>query len=618
MKLISLNGIWKCQPDINNQGLKNRWFEQRNLNKKDSENLNIKIPGSFNLLKGFEVFEGIFWHFYEFELDKIDLKNMDYFLNFKACNYNTKVWLNGKFLGEHNGGFTPFKFSLNKSLIQGNNFLAVRIDNIRKKDRLPALVFDWFNWGGIYRDVEIMVLNKNRIDNVKIKTKLFSNNESTIEIFLKIKGKISIKWAITEINEDTILSEGTFKDISNEVNLKVTINDPKLWSPKTPHLYYLKIYNAYQLNSNSDLLYKTKFGIREIETEGIFLYLNKKPIRIKGASLHEELIPYGRTIPYNERKTDVLRMKSLGFNALRTSHYSHDEDLMNIADELGILILEEIPVYWLCDFKNPETFRLAAKMAKSLIERDFNHPSVVWWSVGNEIPVERPIVSRFIKRLMEWVRKFDDTRIVTYVSMKLFSDLTRRHADVATINYYFGWYVASPKLISLMLDVMRTPTFNKPWIYTEFGAGAKYGFHDDWKQQTKYSEERQLYVLDHSIRTFNSKDYLAGWFIWIYRDFRSLTRQNEYQQGFNRKGIVSDKNEKKLIYYRIPQILYKKRKLVKTKLLGILLWLVLFPIAYIITYLLIDVFFILGERKTIEKGKLIEKRRRMKMNKIKD
>ncbi|MEJ2279628.1 MAG: glycoside hydrolase family 2 TIM barrel-domain containing protein [Candidatus Lokiarchaeota archaeon] len=561
MENISLNGVWKGKPDFKNIGIENQWFRPDSFDKSDINLLDIKIPGSFNLLDGIEVFEGIFWHFFEFEIVGIENDNKDFFLNFKAANFNTKVWMNGKFIGEHNGGFTPFRFIINDYINPKKNFLAVRSDNQRKKDRLPALVFDWFNWGGIYRNVDLQIMDKNRISNIKIKTKSISLKECSVEISIMVKGVVSINWEIFESNDLDILYRGNLTDISGVINFEVTLKNYKLWSPETPNLYCFKITKLNQ-DSHDSSIYKENFGIREIEIKGNYIYLNKRVIRLKGVSLHEELMPYGRTIPFKERENDLKRMKSLGFNALRTSHYSHDEALLSIADKLGLLILEEIPVYFLCDFKNPKTFRLAAKMVKSLIERDFNHPSVIWWSVGNEIPIERPRAARFIKNLMKWVKRFDDSRIVTYVSMKLFSDLTRRYADVATINFYFGWYVGSPRLISLMLDVMRTSAFHKPWIYTEFGAGAKYGYHDIWKNQTKFSEERQLYVLDHSIKTFNSKSYLAGWFIWIYRDFRSLTRQNKYQEGYNRKGIVSEKNETKLIYHQLPKILNQKRELV--------------------------------------------------------
>ncbi|TXT59651.1 MAG: hypothetical protein BAJALOKI1v1_1390008 [Promethearchaeota archaeon] len=606
MKKISLNGVWQGIADKLNEGMNQEWYISGNPVKRGLELLEINIPTSFNTLRGLEVYEGVFWHFYEFRLDKNLLNGIfDYKLSFKGSNYNTKVWLNGTYLGEHDGGFTPFHFNLSKQIIKEKNFLAVCTDNIRMADRVPAGSFDWFNWGGIYRDVELLFLDKNRINEVVIKSKLKSRTSSQIEILVKVVGELSVEWTIVESEKSTPLFEGTLSHIRGNDNIiQITFPNAKLWSPDYPHLYAFKIYNE----NKNNLLYETEFGIREIEIRGTNLYLNKQRLFMKGVSLHEELMPFGRTIPYEEREKDIEAMKSLGFNALRTAHYSHDESLIEIADKKGMLILEEIPVYWACNFKSNETFRTAAKMMRNLIKRDINHPSVIWWSVGNEIPIERPEVAKFMRRLMEWTRMHDDTRIVTYVSMKLFTDLTRRYADVATINFYFGWYVGSPRMISFMLDVMRTPTFNKPWIYTEFGAGAKYGVHADWEKQLKFSEERQLNVLDYSIRTFNAKDYLAGWFIWIYRDFRSFLRQNEYQQGYNRKGIVSEKNEQKLICKRFPQIMQVKRNLINTKFLGILVWIILYPFAYIVTYLLLDAV-VFGDANKVDKLKQIEKER---------
>jgi beta-glucuronidase len=611
MKKISLNGNWKCRPDYKNEGMYQKWYDPNSFKKDGSKLLEIEIPMSFNTLKGFEVYEGIFWHFYQFSLDKSYLNdNFDYRIEFKGSNYNTKVWLNGTYLGEHDGGFTPFHFNVNCSLILNENFLAIRTDNKRKKNRLPAISFDWFNWGGIYRGVEFLILNKNRIKDVVIKTHLESRLCSNIEISFIVIGTLSLEWQILESEQSVPLFEGSISKITGNEGFNLTFENPKLWSPDHPSLYTLRIYES----NNKELLYETMFGIREVEIKGIHILLNKRKLLMKGVSLHEELMPYGRTIPYKEREIDIKSMKSLGFNALRTAHYSHDEDLLQIADKEGILILEEIPVYWICNFKSNETFKTAARMIRDLIKRDINHPSVIWWSVGNEIPVERPEVAKFMRRLMEWTRMHDNTRIVTYVSMKLLTDLTRRYADVATINFYFGWYIGSVKLINFMLDVMRTPAFNKPWIYTEFGAGAKYGFHADWDKQLKFSEEKQLHVLDYSIRTFNAKDYLAGWFIWIYRDFRSFLRQNEYQEGFNRKGIVSEKNEKKLICKRIPQILNAKRQLLNTKFLGILFWILFYPFAYILTYVLLDSIVFEGFKK-IEKMKRLERERISKQSK---
>ncbi|MFW9937226.1 MAG: glycoside hydrolase family 2 protein [Candidatus Thorarchaeota archaeon] len=603
MKRISLNGKWKSKSDLENLGREKKWYLPKYYQKSRNDLIDIDIPKSFNLLKGFEAFEGIFWHFYEFGFDLSTLNNnFDFKIRFAGSNYITEVWLNGIFLGNHEGGFTPFKFNINPSLLKESNILVVRTDNIRRKGQIPDRVFDWFPWGGLYRNVDLLILEKNRIEDIIIKTELKSRKLCEIAINYKVIGELAFKWQILDSNRNSLF-HGSISKTDGSGGFYITMSSPKLWSPENPYLYYFKVFNDLS-TANKAVLYETHFGVRQIEIKGTNIYLNKKRIKLKGASLHEEMVGYGRTIPYELREKDIKDMKSLGFNALRTAHYSHDEILLDIADKFGMLILEEIPIWGYCGFKNRHTFKVAAKMLKELVKRDINHPSVIWWSVANEIPIERPEVSRFIKNLMNWVRRLDNTRIVTYVSFRLFSDLTRRYADVATINFYFGWYVGSPRLISFFLDIMRTPSFNKPWIYTEFGAGAKFGFHANLKDRVKFSEEYQLYVLDYSIRTFNAKDYLAGWFIWNYRDFRALLRQNEYQQGFNRKGLVSaETNNKKLIFYHIPKILNKRRKLVNTKILGILIWITLFPFMYIFTYVFLAPFLRLGEKRNIRTGK---------------
>ncbi|MEE9378935.1 MAG: glycoside hydrolase family 2 TIM barrel-domain containing protein, partial [Candidatus Lokiarchaeia archaeon] len=581
MKTVSLNGKWKCKADVENNGIKNKWYDLESYNARDSHLIDIEIPKSFNLLKGFENFEGIFWHFNQFELNKEkDINKYDYQIRFKGSNYNTKIWMNGEFLGEHNGGFTPFFLDISNLIKTGNNNLVVRTNNIRKKDQIPSMSFDWFNWGGIYRDVDLLILHKNRVKDIFIKTKLRTRQESKIEISYSIIGEVSLKWQILDSSKTDILYEGTSPDRSGKGSFNLTINDPKLWSPNAPNLYYLKFFDNSQKTEDL-LIFNTHFGIRQIEINGIHIYLNKEKIFLKGASLHEEYMPYGRTIPYKKRKEDIENFKSLGFNAIRTAHYSHDEALIEITDKIGLLVLEEIPVYQHCDFKNSQTYETAKNMLKELIYRDINHPSVIWWSVGNEVPLHQRNCARFIKKLIEFARELDDTRIITCVSRKLIYDLTRKYIDVATINSYFGWYYGHEKMISLILDIIRTPVHNKPWIYTEFGAGAKYGFHVDWNKQKKYSEEKQLQVLDYTIRTINSKEFIAGWFIWNYRDFKSIKRTNKFQEGFNRKGLVSgEKNEKKLVYYRIPKIINVKRKTFNTKIAGIILWIVLFPLSF--------------------------------------
>jgi len=601
MQKCSLNGQWNCLPDLQDVGIKNKWFHHKNLQNLVSDFIPLKIPTSFNLIEGYELFEGIFWHFFEFKLDsKYNPTLYDYQLCFKGANYNTKVWLNSFFIGEHNGGFTPFKFLVNKYLHEESNLLVVRVDNTRQKDGIPSLYFDWFNWGGIYRDVDLLILNKSRINDLRITTKLITKKKAKIEISYKIIGEVKLKWQISDCKDQSVSQYGKIDHKSSNGDLKLIIENPKLWSPDTPHLYQFQLLRE---SSEKEILYQSNFGIRQIEVLNRSIYLNKKQIKLRGICLHEEYMPYGRTIPYEKRKEDLERIKALGLNSVRTAHYPHDESLIDIADELGLLILEEIPVYWDCSYKSRKTFVLAAKMLRELIKRDFNHPSVIWWSVGNEIPTSKPECSRFMKNLMNFARMHDSTRIVTFVSRKLTSDLFRRNADIATLNTYFGWYFGNVKMLSLILDWTYIPLFHKPWIFTEFGAGAKYGVRDKVKSPHKFSEEYQLRLLDYTIRTINSKEYFSGWFIWIFRDFKTILKNNEYQQGYNRKGIVSEKShEKKLMYNHLPKMLNKKRKIINTRLLGLMLWIIFFPFSRLLTTHLVTFLATNIDKKSYERG----------------
>jgi beta-glucuronidase len=606
MKYYSLNGMWKCIPDLKGVGLDEGWFSPEKYAGLKENCIEVSIPSSFNLIAGYESFEGIFWYYHEFKLELEELKDFSrIILQFSGVNYCTEVWLNGIYIGHHEGGFTQFTFHIGSSALKELNILVIKTDNVRRKGQVPDLIFDWMNWGGIYRPVALIFLKETYLENMKIKSILKKENEAEIEISFKKMGPHPLKLLVLEDDKIGIVKQMNIKLESGKCFVNINLKNPKLWSLGNPYLYYLKIISTTN-NNETDTLYFKHFGIRQVEVVGRQILFNKHPIFIKGVGLHEEMVPYGRTIPLEARERDIRAIKRMGLNTIRTAHYSHDESLLDLADKLGILILEEIPIWGNCDFKSEKTFKLAAKMLWEMINRDINHPSVIWWSVANEIPIERPHVSKFIKKLMEWARKLDDSRIITYVSYRIFSDLIRRYADVATINFYFGWYFGNTKLINLFLDIMRTSAINKPWVFTEFGAGAKYGFRAPWRAQEMYSEEFQLNVLDHSIRTFNSKPYLSGWMIWNYRDFRSFTRQNKYQEGYNRKGIVSEKNEKKLIAHHLPKIINQEKRLVNTQGLGMIIWMILFPFVLLLTFTVIYPMITFVERKMMEIGKLKE------------
>ncbi len=665
-----LNGKWKYILDLDDIGDKDEnegWWAPKWIEDNKDKAKVIDLPNCWNIIPELDKFEGIIWFYKEFTDIPGYSNTYDLYLQFKAVNYFTKVWINGVEFGENEGGFLPFQFKLIPELLNlgEKNYLAVRVDNFIKKDRIPGLSYDWYNWGGIYRDISFIISDKFRIEWAGIKTRILEDGSSKAEIKYELvdnreKSSSSkeipheIKWnlyylgdistknnlSITDSEKSKIINnengsnylipkdiepidmnaidnmnidenQELKSDIEDEENntdilddllresitmddfevvkaeqrfadreqlgvliksgsvsgnarkgiFNFSIHGQKLWNPKDPELYQLEL-----LLKGSNESYLIRFGFREIKTIGPNLYLNNSRIRIYGVNLHEELMPYGRTIPIEKRRKDILHIKSLGFNSVRAAHYPHDESFLKIADEEGLFVLSEIPVYQGIDFSNTKLLKLAAKMLRKMIRRDFNHPSIIMWSVGNEINIDNRACSQFIETLMKLAKNMDDSRLISFVMDFFGSLICNRNllkiADIFCTNQYFGWYLLSAYNLNSYLDTVHTKTLskstNKPWMLTEFGGGAKIGFHSSIEKYLKYSEERQASIISHSIKVVNSKDYMTGYFIWIYRDFRSHKRTNRYQEGYNRKGIVNEQNNPKIIAKSMSKIYNQK------------------------------------------------------------
>ena len=547
----SLSGAWESRPDPGGSGIGNKWF---------SKDLNIlewrktSIPGCWNSDLRYERYEGLFWYrrLFDVPVDILSDPGMEIGIRFNAVNYFCRVWMNGEELGSHEGGFLPFEFLIRKNILrQSGNLIVVMVENFRAPDRVPGELFDWFNYGGITRDVELIIRNGKRFSSVRITSRITGDAAAVINISWKQNKPFSFSWRIED--RGSVIASGVSSTGKSEGMIYLDVDDIVFWSPDTPRIYF---FEATPEEAGGADGFSTRFGIREIRIEDTGIILNGKRVRMKGVSLHEELPPFGRSIPRDERFREVRDIKSLGFNAIRTAHYTHDEALLDAADEIGLLVLEEIPVYWDLDYYSAGLFKTASNMIREMIERDFNHPSVVLWSVGNEVPVERPDCDRFIRGLMDVARNQDSSRIVTYVSSRFLIDRTRRASDVCCLNCYLGWYYGNEKDLKNLLEMARETAPDKPWIMTEFGACAKYGFRS--RARAKFSEERQSEFIRHYVRTLNSLDWISGWFIWIYRDFRSPLRTHRRQGGFNRKGLVSETGRKKLICSSFPKLIDEK------------------------------------------------------------
>ncbi len=564
----SLNGKWhyivdpyengyynyRYEPfdEMKNPGSGGYYLDQKPRSKSDlveysfDNSPTLLVPGDWNTQdEKLFYYEGTIWYKKSFDYKRSNPDNR-VFIYFGAANYQADVYLNGKKLGRHIGGFTPFNFEVTGTLVEKNNFLVVKVDNKRKKEGVPTLNTDWWNYGGITRDVKIVEVPAVFIRDYSIQLK--NDNSAVIAGYIQLDGldisNKQIKISIPEAGIQKVVK--TDENGYSEFEIK---NDKlSLWTPQNPRLYEVS------LNSESDFI-KDKIGFRTISTQGSDILLNGEPIFLKGICIHEENPLRGNRAYSKEDATMLLNwVKELNGNFARLAHYPHNEYMARTADEMGILLWEEVPVYWTIDWENNSTLENAKKQLNEVISRDKNRASVIIWSVGNETPVH-PDRTKFMTSLIGEVRKLDNTRLVSAAleqnrsqkddNIRLISDPLADYVDVLSFNEYIGWYEGLPgKCAKVTWQIKQ----DKPVVISEFGAGALQGFHGD--KLTRWSEEYQEDLYRQTLEMLVKIPQLRGITPWILADFRSPRRPlPNIQDGWNRKGILSQTGDRKKAFY---------------------------------------------------------------------
>ena len=576
--VISLNGEWnyivdpyengyynyRYQPfeDFDNPGKGAYFTNAKPDNKSDLVEYDfdkadvINVPGDWTSQKEkLFYYEGTVWYKKSFDYEKQNPSNR-VFVYFGAVNYQADVYLNGKKLGRHIGGFTPFNFEITSLLKDKDNFLIVKVDNKRKKEAVPTLNTDWWNYGGITRDVKIIETPQNFIRDYLVQ--LDKNNAETISGFIQLDGSNiagkEINISIPELGIDTKVSS----DKDGLGKFEIVNYDIAYWSPENPKLYDVT------LKSDEDELHDS-IGFRTIKTKGSSILLNGKEVFLRGISIHEEN-PFRGGRAYSKEDAEQLLKwaKELGCNFVRLAHYPHSENMPGLAQEMGLMVWEEIPVYWTIDWDNKETYANAENQLKDVITRDKNRASVIIWSMANETPNSDSRLT-FLTNLANTARKLDPTRLVSAAlevsnyegnpNAKTINDPFADVVDVLSFNEYIGWYDGLPDKCGKIEWKINQ---DKPVIISEFGAGAKYGFHAD--SLTRWSEEFQQSVYKENLKMLERLDQLSGMTPWILVDFRSPRRPlSGIQDGWNRKGLISSEGDKKEAFY-ILQEYYNKKK----------------------------------------------------------
>ncbi|WP_289660815.1 glycoside hydrolase family 2 protein [Flavobacterium panacagri] len=508
----------------------------------------ITIPGDWNSqVPELKYYEGNVWFKKSFDYTLKDKKRL--FLYLGAINYKADVYLNGKKLGTHEGGFTPFNYEVTSIVKPTGNYLVIKVDNTRHKEDVPTVNTDWWNYGGITRDVTLIEEEASFIEDYTIQLK--KGNANVISGFIKINNLDASKNQVSIYIPELKISFKGKADKQGILNFEIPAKKISYWSPENPKLYDVNIdFNGKKLND--------QIGFRTIETKEDKILLNGKPVFLRGISIHEENAKGGRA----NSQEDALRLlnwaKELGCNYVRLAHYPHNENMVREADKMGLMVWEEIPVYWTVEFKNESTYKNAQDQLTAAITRDKNRASIVIWSMANETPVS-DARNTFITNLVNHTKSLDDTRLISAALLThngKIDDEIGKSLDIIAFNQYLGWYGGN--LENAEKTFWTTP-YNKPVFVSEFGGDAKAGFHGE--KNERWTEEYQEYLYIQNLKMIEKIPHLSGTSPWILVDFRSPKRLlPSIQDGYNRKGLISNDGEKKKAFYIMQDWYAKKSK----------------------------------------------------------
>ena len=502
----------------------------------------LSVPGDWNTQnKELFRYEGTVWYRKVFDHQKDTGKR--YYLYFGAVNYDAKVYLNGQKLGEHQGGFTPFNFEVTDKLVDGENFVVVKADNKRKREALPTIIFDWWNYGGITRTVYLVEEPKTFVHNYFVHLNPGNNRE--IQGWVKVNGSQPQQTVQVQIPELKI-NQSLQTNAQGYADFTIPAKNIDYWQPGNPKRYQVSFVTP------TDTLTEP-IGLRNIAVQGEDILLNQQSIFLRGICMHEESPFYGqRATSTQEAEVLFSWAQEMDCNFLRLAHYPHNEHTTRAADRLGLLLWSEIPVYWTILWKNQQTIDNAHQQLEEMINRDKNKAAIILWSVANETPLEDGRLE-FISSLVDHAKSLDPTRLITAAlenhmtdeGYKMIDDPLGAKLDVIGNNNYCGWYGGTPESCA---SLGWKTVYHKPMIMSEFGGGALQG--DFGNPDERWTEEYQAAVYQNNIEMLKGIPFLRGTTPWILKDFRSPRRPlADIQDGWNRKGLISDRGLKKKAFY---------------------------------------------------------------------
>ena len=508
----------------------------------------LQVPGDWNTqADDLFLYEGTVWY----QRDVTDPRTpaeraagRRVFLHVGGANYETLGWLDGTPLGGHEGGFTPFQFELTGALDGRRQSLVLKVDNRRRRDAVPTLATDWWNYGGLTRDVALVEVPTTFVRDTFVQ--LDPDAPDTVAGWVQLDGPDAAGATVTVRVDGRETSATAGPD--GRAAFRLAAPGLRRWSPDDPARHTVTV----EARAGGRRLDRTaeRVGFRTVEARGDEVWLNGAPVFLRGISMHEERPGGGRAYAPEHAATLLGWAREMNANFVRLAHYPHNEHTVELADSLGVLLWAEVPVYWAIDWENPATYARAERQLAELVTRDKNRAAVVLWSVANETP-RTDARNAFLRGLIATVRHLDPTRLVTAALFKSTDGLTvtvddplAADLDVMGVNEYVGWYEGKPSLADSL--VWQIPP-GKPLVISEFGGGALAGRRGD--RDEVWTEDHQAWLYRQQAAMLSRVDGLAGVSPWILMDFRSPRRPLPGVQDFwNRKGVVSPQGQRKLAF----------------------------------------------------------------------
>ena len=559
---VDLSGIWDFRFDPEHHGAASGWTNGLTNARP------IAVPASWNdQFEDGRDYLGDAWYQTRFDLPLgFDPARQQIRLRFGSVNYIAEAWLNGGRLGLHEGGHLPFEFDVTAHLKREGNVLVVRVNGelafdrvppgniapeltIAKEEKFPAASFDFFPFCGIHRPVVLYAIPRDALDDVTVTTDL-ADTRGIVRVRVARAMRDGVARAALTGHGANISAETSGDE------LELNVPNAALWAPGAPNLYDLTIQVV--RNGTTFDRYTLPIGIRTIRVTGDALLLNGKPVYLKGFGRHEDFAISGRGLAPAVNVKDFALMQWINANSFRTSHYPYSEQQMDLADRLGILVIDETPAVGLFFAEQglARRFELCRQMTRELIARDKNHPCVIAWSVANEPNSVHPNAPAFFRNLYDLAKSLDATRPVTLVSNKGLQEESFDFMDLLCLNRYYGWYTQIGQIelgageLSQELDAMYAK-WHKPLIFTEFGADTLPGHHAQPPEM--FSEEYQVEMITRDIQVLRSKPFVVGEHVWNMCDFKTAQGVRRVN-GMNYKGVFTRDRRPKMAAHRLREL----------------------------------------------------------------